>query len=680
MTQLSDVEEWEVFFDTYLRKQITEVEQQYPKQRSLELEFLDLERYNQFATDLQTDPIQTLQVANEALNRVRDPGLGGDLFLRIVHTIPTWKVAIRDLRHHHLHKFISVEGIITRATEVRPKISVLAAECTRCDDVNYRPQPPFDFQLEWPICCELCAKGKANSTDFRKKDDLCERIDIQRLEIQENPEGMKGAQPARLWAVATNDLCHRVEPGSRVVLNGILRPKSRRVGGKESSVEDIQFEINSIEVQEAPFEEVEVSPEDEEKIVQLSKSTDLLRNMMQCIAPKIYGLIEEKTALVLQQFGGVRQETPGETPERGDIHILLVGDPGTGKSELLRSVSMAAPRSIHASGQSTSKAGLTATAVRDSDMDGQWVLNAGVLVLADMGIAVVDELDKMNDYDRAVMLPALEQQVIHIAKAGMNVTLQTRCSLLAAANPKKGSFDPFGGSFAEQVNMPPEYLDRFDCVFFIEDIPNRSRDEELAQFIIDRHRRGQAQMKWRNTEASEDVSTNQPITHDLFRKYVAYAKRHYHPKLSSKLGQSLVQYFASSRAIPTEHRAEKITTRTLRGLIRLAQASARMRLCHDVEEVDIERAILIIQHWMRRVHVVRDPNTSDVVDALIVREGVPDLRPLIRELNGSYHDGIPTDAILQAAKGDRSEILTALDQLQRGGWIRTRKNGRWSLS
>jgi len=234
---------------------------------------------------------------------------------------------------------------------------------------------------------------------------------------------------------------------------------------------------------------MDITGEDKEEIVRLSSSEGIYEKMVASIAPSIYGYDQEKLSMILQLFSGVTKQLPDGSRIRGDLHMLLIGDPGTGKSQMLAYIENIAPRAVYTSGKGSSSAGLTAAAVRDDFGDGQqWSLEAGALVLADRGIAAIDELDKMRPEDRSAMHEALEQQKISVSKAGINATLKSRCSLLGAANPKYGRFDQYE-PISEQIDLEPALISRFDLIFTVTDTPTRKRPQPCRTHHHDKLRR-----------------------------------------------------------------------------------------------------------------------------------------------------------------------------------------------
>ena len=521
-------------------------------------------------------------------------------------------------------------------------------------------------------------------------------IDSQKIEIQENPEGLRGgAQPERIGVYLEDDLVGEIAPGDRVIVNGILHSMQRRRGTFRLTSFDKTMDAISVESQELAFEEVEVTEEDEKEIIKLSKDPELYDKLRQSISPTIYGLDIEKEALVLQLFGGLAKEMPDGTRIRGDIHTLLVGDPGTAKSQMLTYMSKLAPRSVYASGKASSAAGLTAAAVRDEFGEGQWTLEAGALVLADMGVACIDEIDKMEETDRSSMHQAMEQQEIAVAKAGINATLKSRCAILAAANPKLGRFDEFL-PIHEQINMPPALLSRFDLIFSIIDKPNRETDTELATHILLAHKAGEVsenitrfKKSKHSKEEMEKLMKNVLPTFDpeFLRKYVAYAKRNIFPVMTDDALEVLKNYYVDFRAQSEE--AVTFTPRQLEAFVRLSEASARLRLSQEVTVDDAKRAIYIIDQYLRRVGLDRETGKFDID---IIATGISHSQhdrmrtiiDIIQRLSNESKDGnaIRGDVIREAEiEGlESGKVEEALDRLKRQGQIYEPVHGKYKIT
>jgi replicative DNA helicase Mcm len=385
------------------------------------------------------------------------------------------------------------------------------------------------------------------------------------------------------------DLCGQLIPGNRVTVCGTLLLK--KVKSDAGLIFEPYIKCNSIIVNNESYDEIEITDEDLSKIIALSKTPNILNTLSSSIAPTVYGNEEVKQGITLQIFGGIPKTISG-TRIRGDIHVLLIGDPGIAKSVIMKHAVGLLPRGIFTHGYSSSKAGLTATAVKEEE---GWVLEAGALVLANGGMCAVDELDKMNDNDREALHGAMEQQEIDIAKAGIVAKLYTRCSLLAAANPKLGRFD-LCTALSSQFNLAPTLLSRFDLIYPLTDVPEVGRDAAIADYIL-------------NTHVTQKVV--ELIPNDLFRKYIAHA-RTINPRLSPEAAGMIKEYYTKVRGMANNMHTVPITARSLEALIRLCEASARMRLSETVTPDDAKVVITIVDGCLKKIAYDSKTNTWDI--------------------------------------------------------------------
>jgi len=367
-----------------------------------------------------------------------------------------------------------------------------------------------------------------------------------------------------------------------------------------------------------------------------------------------------KRSLALQLFGGVARINQDRTRTRGDIHILLMGDPGVAKSQLLTYIAKISPRGKVASGGGTSKAGLTAAAVRDAFGDGRFALEAGVLPLSDRGLAAIDEFDKINEEDRRVMHPAMEQQQIHVAKGGITATLPARCSILAAANPKEGRFSKRGPnqsimrSFGE-IDLPPALASRFDIIWLIRDDINIEDDERIAKHILATRTKGVSETKIEGgmvldpVENQEDLVFSlgpdnvEHLTINFLRKYIAYAKRNIHPDLNDDAKAMILDYYTQERQSfssedanfdanrPNDEGIIPVTARALEALIRLTEAHARMHLRQEANADDAKVALAVFKHWREESAIEDESELYSGVSAK-VRNANTIVRSIIREI------------------------------------------------
>jgi len=375
------IAQWQKFLEEHCKSEIETVALSYPERRSIYIDYWKIDKADpQLADMILNQPFKAFFNAEEALKNI-DVAVENkpDLHFRVNNLPDTHKIIIRNIRSNHLGKFMAIDGLVKKRTEVRPKLKVGAFQCQKCGAV-IRIEQEEDI-LKEPSECYEDQGGCGRVTGFKLLTNLSAFIDSQKIEVQENPEGLRGgAQPEKISVYLEDDLVGEIAPGDRIVANGILHSMQRRRGTFRLTSFNKIMDATSIENQELAFEEVEVTPEDEKEILRVSKDPGIYEKMKSSIAPTIYGMDVEKEALVLQLFGGIAKEMPDGTRMRGDIHALFVGDPGTAKSQLLVYMSKIAPRSVYASGKASSAAGLTAAAVRDEFGEGQWTLELLVLM------------------------------------------------------------------------------------------------------------------------------------------------------------------------------------------------------------------------------------------------------------------------------------------------------------
>jgi replicative DNA helicase Mcm len=666
-------ERWATFFVRYYESQILKLASDYPEVNSIDVDYQALQNFDIALADALIDgPLLILRSAHDALLEYDLPiECKLDAEVRIVN-VPD-KTKIRDLRSDHVGKLVSIEGLVRKATEVRPKLTEAGFECLSCGNITSVEQD--DAKLKEPAECShrVCRKKGPFKLNFAHS----KFADAQKIRLQESPEGLKGGeQPQTLDANVEATLAGMVFPGDRVVMTGLLRVAQRQYQNVKSTTFDLFLEANSIEIEDKEFRDIEISPEDEAKIVELAKTAGIDRAIVRSIAPSIFGYESVKEAIALQLFSGVPKKLPDGSHIRGDIHILLVGDPGIGKSQLLRYVVQLAPRGIYASGKSSTSAGLTATAIKDEFGDGRWTLEAGALVLADQGIAAVDEMDKMRSEDRSSLHEAMEQQTVSVAKAGIMANLKSRCALLGAANPRYGRFDPYE-SIAEQINMQPTLLSRFDLIFVLTDVPSENTDTGIAKHILQSHFAGElASSGMPNQEVEAAMSIISPeIEAELLRKFIGYAKR-VNPILTEDAKQQFIDYYVGLRKQGGEGSPIPITARQLEALVRLAEASARMRLSNWITLEDAKRVIQIVEACLKEVGV--DPETGKRdLDGLMTgksksqQDRIKSIRDIIRELEREVGSAPLDDIIERASKlgFDKDKVERDIARLAQEGTI-----------
>ena len=595
------------------RLMIADIAASYPDKRSITVSYRDIDAYNtDLAMYILENPDRCIRKGKEVIKSEMPPSWDSKdaVNLRITELPRDAKVDIRQLRSKHLGKLVAVEGLVRKVTGVRPRMTYALFHCARCNSEIWEPQN--GMILREPLLCSN-PEGSCNkqATRFILDDKSSVYVDTQKIEIQESPEGLRGgAQPERLTGYVEDDIAGVITAGNRITLNGIIR-SAEKPDRDKTTVFEIYIDVMSIEFEQHEYDEIQITEEDEATIRAMSEDPMLYENIIASISPTIYGMNEVKAAIALQLFGGCHKEMDDGTTIRGDMHILLVGDPGAAKSQILRYMSMLAPRGIYASGKSASAAGLTAAAVKDDFGDGRWTLEAGALVLADKGLACIDELDKMTTQDRSSLHEAMESQKISVAKAGITATLQCRCSMLAAANPKLGRFDLDSDTIASQIDLPPALMSRFDLIFVLTDKPNAEQDRKVTDHILSVHRRGEVRQIPDETviagidmkqirEQTENICPFYDI--EILRKYVAFSKR-YTPVMTEKAVSIIREGYLRIRAMGNgnDNASVPITARQLEAFVRLSEAAARLRLSPKVEEADANRAVSLVEYYLGKI-------------------------------------------------------------------------------
>ncbi len=660
------VQRWQSFFEDRLKSDIETFATEYPEKKSIIIDYWILDEASpELADYTMKHPVNSFFYAEKALERldtISDVKLI-DAHVRL-RNLPD-KKQMNTIGSKTVGKLISVDGLVKRTTEPRLRAKIAVFICQKCG-ANIMVEQETDI-LKEPAVCYEDQGGCARNSKFSFNKQLSTMRDMQRAELQELLERTQGRQPEKLILMLDDDLVRSIYPGEQVTINGYILPSERRKGQELLTDFGKVFIVNNIEKRESKFEDIKITDADEKKILMMSKDPLLYEKIVHSIAPSIYGLEVEKLALALQLVGGVMKPQEDGTNIRGDIHIFLVGDPGTAKSQLLVYISKLAPRSVFCDGKGSSTAGLTASVTKDEFGEGNWTLEAGALVLADGGIAIVDELDKMNNSERNALHTALEQQEIHISKAGINASLKTRCALLAAANPKTGRFDSFK-PIAEQIELPMTLLSRFDLIFPIFDKPNKERDSELAKHIGDVH----------TNHVKKPFYTSEELT-----KYMSYARR-LTPMVDDQAREKITAYYLDKRFKSTDNIA--MTPRQLEALYRLSEASAKLRISTVVTEDDANRAISIFDEYMTRIAIDHETGNFDIdiVTAgvsMTQRNRMQTLMQIIQDIC-HIHDVATPEAILEQAERfgiPRGRAEEGIEKLKIDGYIYEPSYGKYRI-
>lgn len=632
------------------------------KSRSLKIDFQDLYSYDTvLGRGILQDPkpyVEAFQRNAFSILRMRSP--------EYADYVKTINVRFRDLPigtqlrkigAEHIGILIMTNGIIVNCTSVKPYITSAIFKCIPCGEDIVIPQ--IDETLLTPKDCPSCNSRRG----FMLLPLKSTFINTQRMTIQEKQEDLPAGQlPRRLIVEVTDDLVDISRPGDRINITGsidLLKIIGR--GGVQRTF-NILLNANNVELIDKELE-LEITEEDEQKIKELSEDPGIFRNLLQSIAPSIYGLEEIKEAILYLLFGGVPKEL-SDMRIRGDLNVLLLGDPGTGKSQLLQFASTTAPRGILTTGRGSTAAGLTAAVVKEGGQ-GSYILEAGALVLGDKGVCCIDEMDKMRDEDRGAIHPAMEQQIVSIAKGGIVATLNARTSILAAANPILGRYNPYQ-SMAQNINLPVTLLSRFDLIFILRDLPEAVKDRKMARHILTLH--------------MTSKSKESPLDHETLRKYISYSKR-VEPSITPEVVDYFSDFYIKMRTASIEGgemAAISITARQLESLVRMSEARARAHLRDEVSVEDAEAVIALMQRSLEQVGI--DIETGKV-DIDLIFSGKPrslqvQLQKVLEAIGDhNIHTGEPMrdsdlfDCMLSDHQLGRSEVARLIGVLMRDGTI-----------
>ncbi len=662
------------FLDRHYKEQIESLILSYPEKVSLRVDFKDLERFDlDLANELIDHPDVVIEAATLSLKYRIGDVLSEDNEPHVRFYGQTINnPLVQDVGSKYISKMISLDSLIVKRSEINPKIKVGTYRCTYCN-ATYR------LKLEKEEVPDICSQCRRKS--IKEVPEESKFVNLQKIAVQDPLEKLKGNTPTwQLEVWISDDLVNTVIPGDIISITGILRirPRRNQRGKLDKSLYTMFLEAVSIIPKQKEFADINISDEEERQIRELAKDPEIFEKIASSIAPSIYGHEEIKRAVTLQLFGGTmgKRLVDGGII-RSDMHIMLIGDPGSAKTRILQSVSRLVPKGIYVSGKSVTGGGMTAVAERDDFADGGWTLKAGALVLGSGGIVAIDEFDKIGEEDRAALHEALESQTISVAKAGIIATFNARAAVLAAANPKYGRFDQ-NMYPVEQFDIPPTLLSRFDLIFPIKDRMDEELDKEIAEHILRQHEAAGAKIA--NKDSTQQV-TLPPIDTELLRKYIAYARKNISPRLGEEASKRIQNYYVELRKAGMKSGAVPITPRQIEGLVRMSEASAKTRLADFVELNDAERAIALSEHMLKTLAV--DSSGRRDIDTILT--GVPRERAdkynniigIIRKLD-SEEGMAKTQRIVEEAEKigiDANAVNKYISDLERSGDIFSPKPG-----
>ena len=661
------------FFDEHMRSQIREAI--HSEKDTLHIDFFDISEYDiELGDQLLEYPQDVLKIMDETLKQFSEDDTSEHIKARLTSLPKTEHLMIRNIRSEHLGKLILLEGLVIRKTDVRPRLTHIEYLCTN-PDCTYSQEKLRIPQIEEKAKkLKACVRCKAPIEIVNSV-----LVDSQNLLLGEIPEQLENsaAQPRRINVLLSEDLVSpfkdsRTNPGAKVYVIGMVKeiPKQTRTGADSVNYEII-VDGHYIDLSQKDYSEIKISKEEEEKIKELSRKDNVYEILTENFAPSIFGYDRVKEAILLQLFGGSPKEKADGVRVRGDIHVLLIGDPGAAKSQMLKAATRIAPKSSFVSGKSATGVGMVAAVVRD-DLTKGWALEAGALVLASGGLASIDEMDKMSDDDTSAMHEALEQQTVSIAKANIQATLRCQTTVLGAANPKFGRFDPYG-DIAKQIDFPPALLSRFDLIFVLRDIPDKKRDDLIADHILQT-----------NKDTSKTITDLEP---DFIKKFIAYAKENCNPVLTQEAITKIREFYVKIRSSGADDedsgvKSVPITARQLEAIVRLSEAYAKIKLDDTIRVEYAQKAIDMIMYCLEKIGI--DPKTGELdIDRITTgvtattRNQYKTIIDIIDRLETEKPDISYDDICEQADKTNvpRKEVARILDKLKQEGMIyEPRKN------
>lgn len=599
----------EGFLSRYYREEILELANtQSGRNTALTVDWNTLFQYDpDLADDLLNNPKQVREALDIALQDFDAPvDLPSSASVRVINLNPEELHDVGEYRSQHIGQYVGIEAQVQQVTETNPIAEEAIFVCQRCGAETAVPQSDGG-ELQGPYQCESCER----QGPFKLDPDRTGWGDIQKVKVQKPPSksGADGTGASLEAVLRDEDLVGDLTPGDRVNLYGNLDIDVSDNGT------DYVLNSNGYQQEDQDFDDLDIGEyKDSIEEIRDGERGSLPDVFVESLAPQIYGHEQIKLSVVLQFFAPERTYLENGTSQRGSIHLLILGDPGCGKSDILEHAKQIAPRSIMSSGENSSGVGFTASVTPDDFGTGKWTLQGGAMVLADQGLACIDELDKAEEEDRQKLHKPMEEQKVVISKADFSgVELNARSSVLAAGNPKYGRFDPHENT-ADQIELSPTLMSRFDLMFMIRDEPDEEHDRELA--------RHQVRTRQAGKRGEGSAQADAPVDVDEFRAYVAYARSKVSPSIEedSEVERLLEDFYVELRQLNdgSDTSAVPVTVRKLAALQRLAEASARMRLSETVEVEDAKRAMALVRKAM--ADVGKDSQTGEF-DADIVNTG-----------------------------------------------------------
>ena len=563
-------------------------------------------------------------------------------------------VDIDHVRSAHVGRLISIEGTVKRIDDIGFRVTEMGYRCGRCENLMRVRQKYTEIQE--PLMCQKEEGGCGRAASATRFDHVPAHdisIRTQTIHIEENLESVDPQrQPEQIMCILDGTDCGTVFPGNRVRFTGFLDTAKKK--RSTSPIFDLYFRVLGIDLLEQRFADIEVTPDEEREIREMVARPGMFRDLSRLIAPELYGLDEIKEAVLMMLVGAPEFAKSTGEAFRGNLHILLAGDPSTGKSRLLEYIADIMPRGIYASGRGSTAAGLSATVERD-EKTGRWYVVGGALVMANDGVLALDEMDKVGKRGMDSLLQGMSSQRIPVDKASIHATLVSKTSVLAAANPKDGRFSSTA-ELGDQIRMSSEMMSRFDLIYLLRDVPDEEQDAESADHILD---------YW-------DAEDSLVLDRGMLVKYLSLARRH-SPRIPGPLKRRIRECYTDMRQLYLSTCLMPIDKRHLQGIMRLAMASARARLRDEVEEDDVARAIDMMTRCIRALSPDGEMDVDGVRTGMRgdTRRTMEAVRGMIDRLHDTaeFRGGVPLHEIVaegvQGGLADRDIIVAVREMMKR---------------
>jgi DNA replication licensing factor MCM4 len=626
----------------------------------VELDFLHLEpKFAKIKTEIKNYPVETLPLLEMAfvelyMEKYPESRPSIKIVLRNVRS----EREIKDLGPAEIDKLVEIRGMVSKTSNVKPDLVSAQYECSRCKKTLI--SEVIRGVVAEPVEC-TCGSKFSMVLDSEES----RFIDKQIIKIQEIPEYVSaGSVPSTITVIATGLFIDELAPGDRVKVSGIYKAVPLRLNYIHRTIKStFRTYVEMVSYEKERKKSLSTS----EEIESLRKTKGIYEILANSVAPSIYGHMNVKKALLLQLLGGVQKNLDGAR-FRGDINVLLAGDPGVSKSQFLVRVHKLADRGIYTSGKGSTSVGLTASVSKDTDT-GQYILEPGALVISDGGVCCIDEFDKMGEATRSVLHEAMEQQTVSVAKAGIITTLNARCSILAGCNPLESRYNP-RKNILENLGIPPTLLSRFDIVCLMLDKCDTERDRKICEHIIDLYGKPEEVRE-------EDPHEEQKISDALLKKYIQEGRRII-PQITEEASTKMRGCYVELRQLGNGVRVSA-TTRQLENIIRLSEAHARMRLSHFVEREDVEEAIRLIKESLHLYAV--DPISGRIDMELLYTGRSASSIKMEEDLKGEIVRNIGSGidlAVLASRMAERGAagklFREALSELEEEGRVLIEKN------